>query len=53
MDYNIKSKWEILDPMVFVQMQQLAQMLTSPGGQLAVQQGAQEAQQQQPQGGAQ
>ena len=53
--YNVKSSWEVTDPIVFVQMQQMVQMLTSQGAQLAVQQGAQQAQQstQQTQGGAQ
>lgn len=43
--YNVSSKWEVLDPIVFVQMQQMAQMLTSQGAQLATMQGQQQAQQ--------
>lgn len=43
--YDVKSNWEILDPMVFVQMQQMAQLLTSQGAQLATMQGQQQAQQ--------
>ncbi len=43
--YNVRPNWEVLDPMVFVQMQQMAQLLTSQGAQLAAMQGQQQAQQ--------
>ena len=41
--FNVKPAWETNDPMVFVEMQQMAQLLTGPGAQVVAQQSLQQS----------